>query len=264
MTDAVRQRLQEEFPDYRVVPFPESTEAIERLTDRSTVVACGGDGTVATVARKLAGTDHVLGIIPMGTFNNFARSLGIPIDFEEALDIVKNGEPRGCKLGKAGGVVFLEAALVGWLGQVIELGEAAKDLHFGEIGEAMARHRGGVRFRYRISGDVMLTGQATSIVVANTPSTGALIPIGESRPTDPMLELRIMPVATLRSRLATVLRLILRRRPPGRAHHVTRVRIETTPDVPAVADATATGTTPVDVEAAPNALYVLLPKSPAP
>ena len=43
-------------------------------------VVCGGDGTVSAVARILAGTHAALGIIPIGTQNNTALSLGIPTD----------------------------------------------------------------------------------------------------------------------------------------------------------------------------------------
>ena len=45
---------------------------------RGPVVAGGGDGTVNAVTGKLAGTDCVLGVLPMGTLNHFAKDVGIP------------------------------------------------------------------------------------------------------------------------------------------------------------------------------------------
>jgi len=55
------------------------------------VVAVGGDGTVAMVAKKLLGTPIRLGIIPAGSANGMARELNIPINIEEALRIIEKG-----------------------------------------------------------------------------------------------------------------------------------------------------------------------------
>src|SRR5687767_794967 len=49
------------------------------------VVVAGGDGTIRTAAKLLAGTDKPLGILPLGTRNRLARALGIPVDPAEAI-----------------------------------------------------------------------------------------------------------------------------------------------------------------------------------
>src|SRR3712207_3869251 len=59
--------------------------------ERPVVVAAGGDGTVGAVAELLAGTDGVLGILPLGTNNNVARSLGIPSRLEDAVRLLVTG-----------------------------------------------------------------------------------------------------------------------------------------------------------------------------
>ena len=51
-------------------------------------VVCGGDGTISAVARSLAGTHATLGVIPIGTQNNTALSLGIPSDVPAAIAIL--------------------------------------------------------------------------------------------------------------------------------------------------------------------------------
>lgn len=58
------------------------------------VVAVGGDGTVGMVARKILGTDMQLGILPAGSANGMARELVIPVNTEQALDIVEKGIVR--------------------------------------------------------------------------------------------------------------------------------------------------------------------------
>ena len=57
----------------------------------SIVVAGGGDGTITTVARHLVGTSKALGVLPLGTFNYFARNIGVPLELEPALKVLAGG-----------------------------------------------------------------------------------------------------------------------------------------------------------------------------
>ncbi|WP_132053535.1 diacylglycerol/lipid kinase family protein [Pseudocnuella soli] len=58
------------------------------------IVAVGGDGTVKLVAEIIKGTEMTMGILPAGSANGMARELGLPIDKEEALNVILNGERR--------------------------------------------------------------------------------------------------------------------------------------------------------------------------
>jgi diacylglycerol kinase family enzyme len=261
VTDAVQKRLHEEFAAFTFVQFPPATDWLALLKPHSTVVACGGDGTIAAVAKVLAGTDHMYGILAMGTFNNFARGLGLPTDFEAAIQVVKSGHPKPVTLGKANGEFFLEAMAVGVFGDAIAFGEAAKDLHYGE---ALARLRKIVNesdFEFTITGTLSRRGRATSVIVANTPSIGALIPVGQASPEQLTLDLIINRG---RSRLGLFARLaaaILRRRHPAAfdSYRIRKVHIETTPPVSVHADTAGLGTTPVDVQVLAGGLRVILP-----
>ena len=64
------------------------------------VIAAGGDGTVGSVAGHLVGTDSVLGILPLGTGNDFARALGIPINPRRAGEQLATGEISSVDLGR--------------------------------------------------------------------------------------------------------------------------------------------------------------------
>lgn len=64
-------------------------------------VAAGGDGTVGAVASHIAGSGLPLGILPVGTANDVARSLGIPLDVEAACQVVAHGQARAMDLGYA-------------------------------------------------------------------------------------------------------------------------------------------------------------------
>jgi Sphingosine kinase and enzymes related to eukaryotic diacylglycerol kinase len=54
-------------------------------------VAAGGDGTINAVIQPLVNTDAILGVIPLGTYNHFAKDLGIPLAWREALDVITSG-----------------------------------------------------------------------------------------------------------------------------------------------------------------------------
>lgn len=77
------------------------------------VVAAGGDGTVGAVARALADSDMPLGILPLGTFNHFARDAGIPGDLRKALDAIRNGSPRPVDGAEVNGRFFVNNASLG-------------------------------------------------------------------------------------------------------------------------------------------------------
>lgn len=64
------------------------------------VIAAGGDGTVGSVAGHLVGTENVLGIVPLGTGNDFARSLGIPLNPRRAAELLAAGEVSRVDLGR--------------------------------------------------------------------------------------------------------------------------------------------------------------------
>lgn len=80
---------------------------------RNMVLAGGGDGTISTVASVLCGTQTVLGVLPCGTFNYFARLHGISVDAEAALRACIEGQVSSVPLGEVNGRVFLNNASMG-------------------------------------------------------------------------------------------------------------------------------------------------------
>ncbi|MEO6584334.1 MAG: YegS/Rv2252/BmrU family lipid kinase [Ferruginibacter sp.] len=67
-----------------------------KILEPEKVVAVGGDGTITMVAKIVAKTKCVLGILPAGSANGMARELNIPLDAEEALAVVESGEIKCC------------------------------------------------------------------------------------------------------------------------------------------------------------------------
>lgn len=83
------------------------------------VIAAGGDGTINTVAGFCHRYNVVMGIVPLGTFNYFARDLGIPLDAAAAADVLTGGSPRSVGAGFANDQIFLVNASIGLYSRVI-------------------------------------------------------------------------------------------------------------------------------------------------
>jgi diacylglycerol kinase family enzyme len=96
-------------------PGDDATVAAEAAVDRgyATIVAAGGDGTISAVAGALAGADRRMGVLAFGTFNYFARSLGLPEDLDEAAEVIVAGHTRTLDLGEVNGHVFVNNASLG-------------------------------------------------------------------------------------------------------------------------------------------------------
>lgn len=88
------------------------------------IVAAGGDGTVAGVAHALAGSDAALAVLPLGTFNYFARGLGMPEDAEGAAKAILDGARHDIAVGTLNGRVFLNNVSIGLYPAILEEREA--------------------------------------------------------------------------------------------------------------------------------------------
>ncbi len=85
------------------------------------VIAAGGDGTLNEVVSGLAGSKTILGVLPAGTMNVFAREMGIPFDsLEKAFLVIERGFVRDVDLFEANGSPFVQMAGVGFDALVIE------------------------------------------------------------------------------------------------------------------------------------------------
>ena len=90
------------------------------------VITAGGDGTIHAVASGLIGGESTLGIIPAGTMNNLAHSLGIPLSIEAACAVLARGETRTIDVGQINEQTFLEVAGVGFEASLFPAGEEIK------------------------------------------------------------------------------------------------------------------------------------------
>lgn len=104
----------------------ENAPARARQGNCEWIAVAGGDGTVETIAAALIGQNLPLGVITAGTYNNFARSLNLPLDPLEACAVIRNGVPRPVDVGQANGRPFFEALGSGLDAALYPLGEEIK------------------------------------------------------------------------------------------------------------------------------------------
>lgn len=78
-----------------------------------TIVVGGGDGTISAAAAAAVESGKVLGILPLGTMNFFARSLGIPTELSAAAKALSAGEVAAVDVGRINGRTFVHAVALG-------------------------------------------------------------------------------------------------------------------------------------------------------
>ncbi len=143
--DAVVGRLHKGGLDLTIEPFdalPEIARDIVRLRESADmIILCGGDGTIASGALAVVECGLPLGIIPMGTANDLARTLGIPDDLGKAADVVLAGNTRKIDLGRVNGYAFFNVASIGLSADLAQGLDPQTKKRFGRLGYAMAAAR---------------------------------------------------------------------------------------------------------------------------
>ena len=242
--------------------------------DRPVVVAAGGDGTVGAVAELLAGTDTTFGILPLGTNNNVARSLGIPARVEDAARLLARGTTVAVDLGRftpdsGARRTFLHAA---GLGIQADFARLAADVTLRRrlgrftylVATALALRR-----RRPIRCDLILNGRRQSrrllyLMVFNVPLfAGPLqLHLASGGITDRQFDVLAIDVLPLARFLFALAPMLVGRRPRSPGVHLVRVpglRIEAPYPLPVALDGEVVGHVPGSFVIAPAALRVFAP-----
>lgn len=244
--------------------------AVVRGTDGLVVV--GGDGMVSLGVNLVANTDIALGIIPAGTGNDFARTLGLPTDdIEAAVDVLVDALRRPPRRIDAG--VVTHGGLTTWYAGVLSAGF---DAVVNERANRMTRPRGHARYVLALVRELMTfkpvlydieldgirqTQRAMLISVANGGSFGAGMQIApHARVDDGMLDIiRVKPMS--RARLLRAFPKIYSGThvdlPQVEFAKAKSVRLDAE-GVVAYADGERIGALPIDVRVAPGAVRVFV------
>ena len=101
-------------PDMKLAKGTDIMEAlIAAMKSYRTVFVGGGDGTISTAAAIFAGQKTVLGVLPLGTMNFFARAIGIPLRLDKAVKALLTGEKQQIDSGEVNGRIFVHHVTLG-------------------------------------------------------------------------------------------------------------------------------------------------------
>ncbi len=264
------------FRSLRVLPVHTGRELPTRIdeavADRpDLLVVGGGDGTVSCAAGRVAGTAVTLGVLPLGTANDFARTMEIPPELDEAVATLVSGKVVDIDLGRVDGRAYLNVASLGLSVAVTERLTPRLKRRLGPVAYPVATalaYRRHVPFRARLEfpegeREPMDLEDLMQIAVGNGRHYGGGNAVAPNASVDDHL---LDVYAIVRGRLRDHMS-IARLLKDGsfveheKVHHVTtrRVRVVTDPSLPVNLDGEIAATTPATFEVERNAVRVVVP-----
>jgi diacylglycerol kinase (ATP) len=152
------------------------------------IIIGSGDGTISHVVDYLINHDVVLGVLPLGTANNLARTLGIPLELEKACQIIAEGWTTKIDLGVVNGNYFVNVASLGFGAEVIEQTSPRLKRYLGVLAYTVAAIKASFKgrpftARLTFAGQILET-KAMHIAVANGRSFGGGIMVASDARID--------------------------------------------------------------------------------
>ena len=242
------------------------------LAGMDMVVAAGGDGTLNLAVQSLANQRTVLGVLPVGTTNVWARELGIPSDPKRAADLLLKGEVARTDLGMANGRYFLFVAGVGFDASVTRAVGARAKRRLGMLAYVVAAGVEALKLRgveATLSADGLLSRERVLMVVASNIRLygGVLHMAPQAFADDGLLDVWVFRGRGILAGAVHTASVLLGRhgRDPGaRFYRCSNLSISARGSLPVQLDGDYVGTTPVTVRVVPRALRVVVPPGPHP
>lgn len=243
----------------------------EAAADVDIVIVAGGDGTISGLLPDLLQAGKPVGILPLGTANDLAGSLGIPLRLQEAVAVIADG--RLCMTDvtdmTAGGRerVFVNVATVGFGTDIARAHTGPRKKLLGVLAYPLAwldAYRASRPFRVRLTvdGRVIQTRAVQVAVGSGTRHGGGLVLNEDARHDDGLLWIYYIKPVRWWGWIKLIPALFTgRHRPGGRSASLSgrRVRLETGRALPIDVDGEVEAETPADFAVRPGALPVLAP-----
>ncbi|MEY2580710.1 MAG: diacylglycerol kinase [Ilumatobacteraceae bacterium] len=196
----------------------ESKQAAAKAVKRgaTTVVVCGGDGSVRAASEALVGTSVALGVVPAGTANLFASGLELPTDIDEIVDVIVHGDRRSIDTAVCNGQTFNVMAGVGFDVAMLSDAEDKKEKlgTLAYVGAAVreTRQRKMFEMKVTVDGEDFYDGEASCVLVGNTGSLkGGLKAFPDASATDGKLHVAVFTAVGIREWASLVVTAALRK-----------------------------------------------------
>lgn len=236
------------------------------------VVAAGGDGTVNQVLNGLvrAEREAVLGVLPLGTANDFARSLALPQELAGAVEVLRGGATRRIDLGEVrrnGSTAFVNVVVGGFGGRVSEHVDASRKRALGplEYLRSAAEELPDLqthRIRMEV-GEERLETLGYHVVVANGGRSGGNLPLApRARLDDGLLDIVLIPALGIPELLLLAPKIVLGRHLEDERvvyRRAASVAFTSEPPMRFNADGEPIGSDPLEFRLRPKALTVAAP-----
>jgi diacylglycerol kinase (ATP) len=269
-------------PEVRVTTGSDNAAELAREALRAgyrRILACGGDGTLHEVVNGVGAgrPDVVVGVLPMGTGNDFARSVGFPGGLAEALDLVASAVPRPIDLvqvtGAGTGRWLVNCSAGGFSGMVDEELTAEMKQTWGPLaylGSALKvlPDLEGYETRVSFDGESEVRLNALNVVVANGRTAAGGIPVAPAAWLDDgLLDVMVVEMAALGELAAVAPRILMGTHLDHELvsfRRARRVSVASTPGMWFNVDGELVGKEPLVFEVRPGALHVLTHPTDAP
>lgn len=259
--------------EYRVQPTRSLEHARElalaAADNGETAVALGGDGLVGAVADALKHTDAVIGVLPGGRGNDFARVLGIPLDPGSACDVLATGEIRQLDLGAVGSATFIGIASCGFDSEANRIANDTRLIRgnlvyaYGAIRALLGWKR--ATFEVRLDGEPAKVLTGYTVAAANSSAYGGgMFLAPEASLEDGLLDVVLVgdvPKRTFLRLLPTVFKGEHVLQPNVEVLRAREIEISADRPFALYADGDPIGRLPITVRVLPRAVRVIVPRA---
>ncbi len=255
--------------DSHAVEDPSKMDAVVKkaIAKAPMVIVGGGDGTVSSAVDHFLGAETVFAILPLGTANSFARTLGVPLDLDGAIQVIAHGRRKRIDLGCIDGDYFANAAAMGLSPLIADSVPHNLKRYLGIVGYLIWAVRCAFRFSpFRLTvddGKAKVSVWTTEVRIANGTYLGGVEMVEDAALDSGEIIVQVVTGKSkpnlLSSWLSNMLK--LRNRDQWQAEiRAKHIRLTTDPVMDVTIDGELATKTPVTVSVVPNAVVIAAPR----